>query len=474
MIRLVNPGCCARRVGLSGIDALTSAQARAHRVLLVFWLLIPGSAATACSPESTAYLVLVPDTSINTQTEVVRDLSSVQVVLDAESGGFRGKIPDTAADGAFYGADVDEDGFDELVIDLEVGDGGVLPLLRIDPGHNENGTASIQVRGLATTGALIAYGGIKEQKLFAKNGPKRIVVPFNLVRWLRRARVVAVTPSVLPAARPLGAIGVYASRSLDRASLEDGARVSIVHGNDEELLPGVLHGPFPCPFGTEMWYIELTGCHHRAGGDPRLRVSFASSIVDTHGDPLQEPVGAGAVSLMSEDADQLSVGTGCTANATCLSPPGPSATGLLVLTCDEASGLAYPVPCAVGSGASCIDENDVFDSVPARSDVECEPYVRAEFPVEYADGSCARTGPWPCQHSSQCQLIGMEQCIPETNACQAIACANARCAEGLACVAGRGCVPALHGCVEDCRRHGGCPRRGERCVLNGTQAGKCR
>ena len=71
------------------------------------------------------------------------------------------------------------------------------------------------MRGLDGSGAVAAYGGLTQRRLFVPGDPTVFEVPFHLSRTHRPPQVVSVSPKSVPGSAGLSSLVFHTSKRLD-------------------------------------------------------------------------------------------------------------------------------------------------------------------------------------------------------------------------------------------------------------------
>jgi hypothetical protein len=184
--------------------------------------------------------VLAPDSETSSEAELLKWVSRLQVVVDAE-GGLSGLGEPGRLDGGGAASDWDGDGELEVVFDPLSLTGETLPVLEI--GLEDNAGRPLRYR---------AYGygedaPVKPEQAAAIGGAsatcpagevRKVGVPFNLRSWVLPPRVVLALPAdgaVVPAA--LVSVTLIFSATIDEATLTGNVTIDGPDGSALQLAP---------------------------------------------------------------------------------------------------------------------------------------------------------------------------------------------------------------------------------------------
>jgi hypothetical protein len=413
-----------------------------------------------CTGEETSVVLRFnPNPNLNSEAEMVEQISILELLLDAE-GGFHGVQPGSLPTHDFISVDSDQDGDLELLARLELSQELILPRIRLDPGSNQATSIALKARGLDTQEQLVAFGGLPPSRLFASGEKRYVSLPFNLVPDRRSWTIAAVMPGPMPQGAVLESIGFIASRPLNRSSLSEHLRLLLVTGEpgaeQESPIEFVLEDAIACPLGQEMWRLRPSQCVLLDGGKAQLRLLIDPQAQDNAQRQLSPLAGPNGLDKMI-DLNPLQGFGPCSPVKSCVN------SGTMVfrpdLICDPQSGRLKPAPCSATSGA-CQNEEYVFSWISVDDADECLRYRLDSF---QSAGFCFLTDPWPCQSNTDCGGLSGKRCDQQTQQCQPIACSGACADEELACAGGQGCLPRLARCVLNCGFVGGCPEFNQGC-----------
>jgi len=331
----------------------------------------------SCAEEPTAalQLVLTPDPSLGSTEEILAQLETIQLVVDAP-GGIWGAERSGPLDGGGTAEDWDEDGELEARFELPAPAGGELPVLELGLSQNSDRELTLYALGFAAGTALSRQEAAAAGAATASCPPgeqRKVGIPFNLKASHRPPRVVLVLPPEGTAEElpELGAVTAVLSTTVDPDSLADRARVLAENG-----------AAVPTSLGTET-LIAATG-----GGAQESRSMLSLSF----GEPL------------TEGSYQIEIGPGILSTVGRLFDQDPSTPELEGFT----SGFSLGPP-SVGGGLPCEScppgygcEEGVAGCVPLlRCDVGCE----AGFVCDGAQGLCVE----------DCRVLGL--CADPAIAC---------------------------------------------------------
>jgi len=409
-----------------------------------------------------AKVIFTPDAARNSEEQVSEVVRSIELLLDSPTGFDNLETASTSALD-FKIQDPDKDNAQELLARLSPVGPEQLPVLRMDPGSQGDRPIALRARGLDEQQQVVAYGESSAQPLFSGDEITYLSVPFNLAPSRLAPELLAVNPHSLPSGVVLGSIAIQVSKPLSGTSLDGHARVTLLSAptgspQQESPVEGTWTGPLSCPNGLEMWRFTPTSCLDVGLLSAAIRLSLDAEVSDLAGQPLRADSGGGV---------------SWTSNFTALRAFGPCAGyncgiggGILLyrsdLRCDNATGRLEAASCTVPIGEKTCGQGVFrFDWVNAKDDAGCQAYREDTY---QALGSCVLANPWPCTSNGRCEGIGPKRCDVATNQCVPASCDDGICGDpSLVCVPGKGCLPRMGTCREDCSAAGGCPEFSQTC-----------
>jgi hypothetical protein len=201
--------------------------------LLAVLAILAGLGACATTPTATVQLVLSTDPTLDAPGDLLAEVATVAVVVDAP-GGLAGIDHAGALPGGGVAVDLDGDGDLEVVFELPTLTGPELPILEIGLAHNAGRELSFQVLGFAADDPAgsppdptraVALGGVTA--VVADGETRQVGTPFNLRAAARPPKVVLALPPDGATGVPirLGSATVMFSTTVDAASAAAHARL---------------------------------------------------------------------------------------------------------------------------------------------------------------------------------------------------------------------------------------------------------
>ena len=381
---------------------------------------------------------LVNNPRINSIDELLSQVAFIELLFDSPEG-FTGVDGTSSSVGDFRVDDFDADGMLELMLSLDVQGKNRLPRGQIDPGRNRDRQIAIRVRGVDLDGEVVAAGELAAKKLFVPGQIVNELVPFNLTNQKLAPRIVSVSPETLPAPGTLRSLAFYSSKPLDEDSLQDHVHVFMSGDNGGETeVQGTLAGPYPCPFGNQMWRFVPQNMCPGTLGSPEIRLVLEPEITDQQGRGLVDDSGQPGFTKTLRSPSGLGFEFGdCFILL-------PFCSGVFSdLNCS--GGMYHPIPC-VSSPTGCIGTLQAFDWIRAESTAQCVAWWEDS---QLGNGFCVFD-----------QFSG--------------SCFDGPCTDDrLECVDGR-CMTRLGACTSNCEVFGGCLDYDQNCVANGLGSFVCR
>ncbi len=409
-----------------------------------------------------AKVIFSPDAGRNSEEQVAAVVRSIELLLDSPTGFDNlGTASTSALD--FEIQNPDKDDAQELLARLSSVGPERLPVLRMDPGSQGDRPIALRARGLDGQQQIVAYGESPAQPLFSGDEVTYQSVPFNLAPSRLPPELLAVTPQSLPSGIVLGSIAIQVSKPLSGPSLDGHTQITLITApvgapQQETPIAGTWTGPLRCPNGLEMWRFTPTSCLEVGLLSAAIRLSLDAAVTDLAGQPLR-----------TDSAASIT----WTSNFTELRGFGPCAGyncgiggGILLyrsdLRCDSATGRLEAASCTVPLGEKTCGQGIFrFDWVSAKDDAGCQTFREDSY---QAQGSCVIANPWPCTSNGRCEGIGLKRCDTVTSQCVPASCDDGICTDpSQVCVPGKGCLPRMGTCREDCSVAGGCPEFSQTC-----------
>jgi hypothetical protein len=214
-----------------------------HRLLLTLTLALLLSPAGGCSdrPDTAVQLVLAPDAEISSEAELLKWVSKLQVVVDADGAGLQGLGGAGKLEGGGTAQDWDGDGKLEVVFDPLSLRGDELPVLEIGLEHNAGRLLHYRAFGYDEGAAIkpdqaAAMGGAAASS--TPGEVRKVGMPFNLRSWVLPPRVVLALPA--DGAQVPGnliSVTLIFSATIDKASLKGNITIEGPGGESLTLDP---------------------------------------------------------------------------------------------------------------------------------------------------------------------------------------------------------------------------------------------